>query len=185
MDGVAGVLYGGAGEEVPSVEVIYLPYQFRGVRGSVARGLERMVLLCLVATQHQQVLYAQKLQVEEHILQVLAGVTAAYDMRHHGYAIPLLYGRGYGNGARPASDALALHQPSTHIVVDILATMSGDVDVSRLVCPQAVYGVEQLRGAVALQGREHLEGERTAGRVVYEVDYLHAGECVSSVLCLP
>jgi hypothetical protein len=55
--------------------------------------------------------------------------------------------------------------------------VSGNVYVSWLKDFQTVYGIEQLRGAVAFQGRQHLKGERLAVIVVYKVYNLHVS-CV-------
>ena len=60
-------------------------------------------LLCLVTAKHQQVGDAEELQVEEHVLRLLAGEAAAKDVRHHGDVVLVLDGSSYGYGAGAAA----------------------------------------------------------------------------------
>lgn len=79
--------------------------EFGGKSRPVARGMKAGFLARLVAAQHQQVADAQKLQVEQHVLDALAVVAAAYHVRHHVDAVSLLNGCGYGYGAWAAAYA--------------------------------------------------------------------------------
>ena len=90
-----------------------MPDKFRGMRITVARGTEGRVFLGLVAAQHQQVADAQELQVEQHVLCILTGISAAQDVRHDVYVIMPLDGSSHGYGAGTAADAEAFHDASS------------------------------------------------------------------------
>ena len=64
------------------------------------------VLLGLIATEQQQVADTQKLQVEQLILDILDGSTAADNMRLHRNMVSLLDGGSDGYRTRAATDAL-------------------------------------------------------------------------------
>ena len=65
------------------VEAVDLLYKLCGMHRSIVGGLEGSVLARLVSPEHQQVAYAQELEVEQHVFQVLTVVAAAHDMGHH------------------------------------------------------------------------------------------------------
>lgn len=96
---------------------------------TVAYGDKRRFVLCLVATKHQQVGDAEELQVEQHVLRLLAGEAAAKDVRHHGDVVLVLDGSSYGYGAGAAAQAVSLEQSVAEVFVHVLAAVRGDVDV--------------------------------------------------------
>ena len=69
--------------EMSVIKLVYLFYEFRSMSRPVSRRLETGILLGFVTTKYQQVVYAQKLKVKQHIFQVLSIVSATHDMRYY------------------------------------------------------------------------------------------------------
>ena len=149
----SGILDGCPIGEETLIETIHLLNQIGGVRMSASRWREHAVVLCLVAAQQQDILYAQELQVDEFILDVLDGCSAADDMWYDGYLKPLLYGCRYCDGAWSATNALSLELSVRLLVIDELAVVRSDVDAARVKVTQFVDGGKQAIRTAALQGR--------------------------------
>ena len=120
---------------------------------------EAAVFPGLVAAQEQQVADAEKLEVEQFVLDVLDGGAAAYHVGHDGDVVFVLYRSGNGYGARTAAHAGALEQSVVELLIYNLAVVRGYVDKPRVKCLQLIYCVEQPLRACALQGRQHLKRE--------------------------
>ena len=70
-------LYGRAVPECSFIEAVYLLNEFCGMSRTIAGGAEGVVLARLVATQYQQVVDSEELQVEKHVFEVFAVVSTA------------------------------------------------------------------------------------------------------------
>ena len=170
----AGPLYRLAVGKETLVEPHHLANQVRGVLVAAGRGREEAILLGLVAAQQQQARDAEKLQVEQFILDVLHRRAAADDVGHHRYAELVLYCCRNGYGARAAAYALAFEQATCHLLVDVLAVVCGYVDEQRAELPQLAYRGEEPVRSRAFQRRQHLEGEVPLPAVlVYQIRYCH------------
>ena len=93
---------------------------------------EARVFLGFVASEQQQVGYAEKLQVEQFIFNVLYCRATADDVWLNRNAILVLYCCGDGNGAWAAAYALSLQETVVHLVIYKLAVVCGDVDKQRV-----------------------------------------------------
>ena len=92
----------------PELQPVVEEYNLRRVGMASGCRHEATVLLRLVATQQQQVVDAEELQVEQLILDVLYRCPATDHVGLHGDVVPLLDGCGDGHRSRTPADALAL-----------------------------------------------------------------------------
>ena len=170
---VTGYFYGRAVSKEPIIEAVDLFYQFRSMGRAIASGHECCVLLGFVATEYQQIAYAQKLEVYEHIFQILSVVSAANNMRHHRNIILFLYGSGNRNGAGTTAYPLTLHQSILQLMIDVFTAMGGDVDIFGAEFLQTVYGAEQGCRSVSFQRRQHFKRKSRSAAIGYDVCYVH------------
>ena len=172
-EGCAGAFDGGSIDEVALVEAVDLLDEFGGMAVSVLHGLEASLVLGLVTSQHEDVLDAEKLEVEEHVLDVFLGHAAHHHMGHHLDAVALHDGTGHGDGAGTAAHELPEVGAAGLFYVDVLAAVGGDVDVLGLKLFQRVDGAEEGSRACAFEGRQHFEGEGGAVGLIDEFRYCH------------
>src|SRR5574344_39880 len=105
------------------------------------------VLLCLVATQQQYVVDAQKLKVNQFVLNVLNGGSATDDMRLHGDVVTLLDGCCNGDGAGAAALAQTFELPVGQFAVDVFRMVGGDIDEIRFQPSHLINVSKQFCGA--------------------------------------
>ena len=139
MERLAGVLDGRAVHEQTVVKLVDLLYELCGVLIAVGRCLEHAVFFGLVATEQQQVLYAEKLQIEQLILDIFFCRTATDDVWNDRNVIFVLYGSGYGYRSRAAANVQALKLSVLKLAVHILAVVSRYVDIQRVKVLKLVY----------------------------------------------
>lgn len=161
--------------EKTRVEAVDLTDQVERVGMTSRSGAEGMVLAGLVAPEHKQVGNAEELQVEQHILDVLAGESAAECVGHHVEPEFLPDGGRHGDRPRAAAQAFAAGCAVAQIFVDIFAAVGGDVDIKGVELAQGRDGGKELPRARTLQGGQHFERKRRAARSMagYEVYDIH------------
>ena len=159
LKGLALDLHGRAVGEEAFIEAVHLLNELQGMGVAAGRWHVHRLLACLVATQQEQVFDAEELQVEQGVLDIFLRRTGTYNMRDDRDAPPLLDGGGNGDGAGATTDTLPLHQSTIHLVIDVLRTMGGDIDVARIERRQGLDSLEERLGARTLQGRKHLKAE--------------------------
>src|SRR5690554_875871 len=137
----------------PLIEIIHLLLQAGSVRVTVHRSL-----LCIefldIASQQQQVGYAQKRQVDQRVLRLLPGESSRNNMGYRTNAVPVLDSSrdSHRSGASPH-----VHLPvhTLYILfVDVLAMMRGDIDKFRIKLFQSIDRPEDLLDTVP-RSEEH------------------------------
>ena len=164
-----GMLDGCAVGKETLVETRHLADEVRGVGMATWRRRETAVLLGFVATQQHEVADAQKLQVQQFVLNVLNSLSAADDVWLYRNVVAVLDGSGDGDGARPATDALALELPVAEFLVDVFRVVGGDIDECRIEHGQLVDGLKQRLRTVAFQWRQYFKGEVLLVGVQFDV----------------
>ena len=189
----AGVFDGGAVGEESLIEALHLTDQVCRVGMTAWRGHEPAVLLGLVATQQQQVVDAEKLQVEQFVLDVLHRRSATDHVGLNGDVIPLLDGGCDGDGARapahpdPLKSRLAQTSSSRALVpplflnlaIHILRVVGGDIDIGGVEHAQFVDVGKQFVRTCPFQRRQHLERE-LPGRLILMNQFRYAHNWVQS-----
>ena len=163
-------------DELSPVHCRYLSYESVGVCVSVAVRDEACGAWHGVAAQCQHVLYAEEVHVDEGVLDVVARLSAADEVRHYLDAVFLLYGSRDTHGAGSAARHVLLDETVGAFGVFHLLAVAGDVDECGVERHEAVDGAEDAVKAVALQWRQQFEGEARLSRclrLVYYVDYFH------------
>ena len=126
-----------------------------------------------ISPQQQQVMDAQKVQVEQGIFGLLTRKSLTDNVRDGGDAIFVLDGSRNGHGAR----TLARSQfPQTAVVlslIDHLTVMRGDVDILRVKLPQLVYHIVDFLYVVSFQRRKYLKREHGIPAGIYRIYYFH------------
>jgi len=153
------------------------------MRPAAFHGAEGVLLAGLVAAHGEDVGDAQELEVEEHVFDFLAAETAAHEVRHHGDVVFLHDGARHGNRAGTASDAVAQEAAVRLGLVDVFLLVRGDVDVLRAKHLQHVDCAKQGLRAVALERRQHLEGQ--AGRFGIRIDEFCDGHMLTELKGMP
>ena len=127
--------------------------KFYGVGMAALHGCELLLVLGFVAPQDQQVVDAEKLQVDKSILCLGSSKSAAYKVGYGGEPVTVLYGSRHGNGARAHPLRYAAEQAVGRILIDQLATVRGDIDVCRIKFAQHVDGSKSTFYGAASQRR--------------------------------
>ncbi len=146
---VARVLDRSAVEEETVVKLVHLLQEVGGMGMTVLGWCKLPVFLRLVASQHEDVADAQKLEVEQFVLDVFLRGTAADDVRDDRYVVLILYSACDGNGARSAAHTLAGEETVFQFLVYILAMVRSDVDKAWVKLASALSMVRK-RAAVPL-----------------------------------
>ena len=155
----ARVLDQGAINELPLIEEVHLFNEFGGMAVAILHGLETSLILCLVATQDEDVLNAQKLKVEQHILNILFRHATHHHMRHHLDAIFLHDGTCHRNRTGTATHEMTEISAIGLLHIHILTAVSRDVDVFGTKLFQCINRAEKSRRACPLHWWQHLKGE--------------------------
>jgi len=119
-------------EKCSSIESIDLFLQFGGVCIAAPRGHKHLFVARLVAAQQQEVLDAQKLEVDEHILRLLLCEALTENVWHSRNAIFVLYGSGHRHRARAATQGRAAERAVGLFGIDILRMVRRDIDIFRV-----------------------------------------------------
>ena len=165
---LTGAFDGSAVGEESLVEAVHLANQVGGMLVSSGSGDKPAVLLRLVATQQQEVGYAQELQVEQFIFDVLHSGAAAYHVRLHGYAVFVLYSRCYGYGAGAAAHPVALQQSVVELFIHKLAVVGCDINKQGVEFLHLLDSGEQFVRARSFQWGQYLEGEMLVSLAVVQ-----------------
>ena len=104
---VARVLDGSAIKEETVIKLIHLLQQVGGMGMTILGWCKLPVFFRLVSSQNENVADAQKLEVEQFVLDVFLRSTAADNMRDDRYVVLILYSACDGHGARSAAYTLA------------------------------------------------------------------------------
>ncbi len=125
---LARMLDGSSIQEETVIELVHLLQKVGGMGMTILGRCELPVFLRLVATQYEDVADAQKLEVEQFVLNVFLGSTAADDVRDDRNVVLVLDGTCNGDGARAATHTLASQETVFQFLVYILAVVCGNVD---------------------------------------------------------
>ena len=150
---VARVLDGSAIKEETVIKLIHLLQEVGGMGMTVLGWCKLPVFFRLVSSQNENVADAQKLEVEQFVLDVFLRSTAADNMRDDRYVVLILYSACDGNGARAATYTLAGEETVFQFRVYILAMVRSDVDKARTKLAQRIDGTEECGCSVTFQRR--------------------------------
>ncbi len=115
-------------EEETVIKLVHLLQEVGGIGMTVFGWSKLSVFLRLVASQHKDIADAQKLEVEQFVLDVFLRGTAADDVRDDRDVVLVLDSACDGNGARAAAHTLASEETVFQFLVNILAVVCGNVD---------------------------------------------------------
>ena len=144
-------------EELPRIEPVDLFNQLRSMTVSTLLRHKTLLIRRLVTPQNQDVLDAQELQVEQHILRVLTREPRTQHMRHHLQPIVLHDGTRHSNRARTAPQTVLYIRSVRLFHIDIFTAMRRDIDQFRLKLPQDVHRPEQVPRTRTLQRWQYFE----------------------------
>ena len=150
---VARVLDGSAIKEETVIKLIHLLQQVSGMGMTILGWCKLPVFFRLVSSQNEDVADAQKLEVEQFVLDVFLRSTAADNMRDDRYVVLILYSACDGHGARAAAHTLAGEETVFQFLVYILAMVRSDVDKARTKLAQRIDGTEECCCSVTFQRR--------------------------------
>ena len=150
---VARVLDGSAIKEETVIKLIHLLQEVSGMGMTVLGWCKLPVFFRLVSSQNENVADAQKLEVEQFVLDVFLRSTAADNMRDDRYVVLILYSACDGHGARSAAHTLAGEETVFQFLVYILAMVRSDVDKARTKLAQRIDGTEERCCSVTFQRR--------------------------------
>lgn len=122
---------------------------------------------------NEEILYAEKLEVEQNVFRLCPRETRTKDVGNNGDVVFILDGGRHGDGAGTAAHPRALHQTIAEVFVNILRAVGRDVDVLRIEIPQAVDGTFQSADAVSFERRQHFKREGCAVMLGQEIGNFH------------
>ena len=155
------------------IKQVDLTYQFCGMSIPPRRSLKSGILLSLVATQHKNILDAEKLQVKKHVLNILPRKTTAQHVWHNLHAVPLHDGTRHSNGTRTPAQTMTQKRTVSLFLIHILTPMVRDVDVFRTKLLQRVNRTKQTLSASPLKRRQNLKRKSRLLRLIYKFRNSH------------
>ena len=139
------------------VELVHLLQEVGCISMTILGRGEYSIILSLITAKYQDIADAQKLEIEQFVLNVFLADATADDVRNDRNIVLVLDGSCNGNGTRTSAYALARQQTVFQFLVNVFAVMCRNVDKPRGIILQAVDGAEQGCCSVTLEWRQNFE----------------------------
>ena len=126
-----------------------------------------------ISAQHQYVVDAEVVQVDECILGFIDAESAADQVRDGIDIVFIEDGGADAFGAGAFADHYFFKSAVGAFFENVLAAVIGHVDESRLVCHEGIEVFVQRLNAFSFQRRQHLKGDQGVFRPLDVFDYFH------------